>query len=877
MEKTIDVANFAAGVRAAPGFEPSGGGAARMLNYIVNPNGELEERPGYQVLSNPIININKQGRVDAAGSQRGPLAVIDNSSGERLFFRLPIGARWIASKDKLFYTVPSPPPIHAFSARWVDVSAGAPITTANIYRWSAATDAGGDAVRPSREKAAPRTLTISGSSTIPKGISHPILLGLDATPPNSENPVEIAFRTGNTAVQKFKLAIKVDENYSGDDIWGKFGVDDTDTGDAGLTLAANKTYVWTWHGENGGYKNAIDEFGTTVANLVSDYWLWVVGGVLGPGGRLLGAAIDWLFVPDPGDSTTATEIKEMDEATYRNSYLEMQYEVSAGAVHKYRYYLYGHRESRIGTEISTALQAGLQVGATGAQVAGAFGAAAGAAVATAGVAGSILNRASEGARINLSGQSRPLSAGRPGSGFQTGQYVFCHTYSLDEERTVETLPSRTTEVMMYDFPNLRAASANRTRQKFGWTLQREDTPKSASFDWPRYINLYAARTTDIDLDDKIAQETGLDFQLIKQVALADIPTGGSLAVEWLDEELIDPAPYLKSHDNDAPPDAMSDIVSYGSRIWGVNTDDNSIRYSKLGPAGYHFFPNENTLVPQNITFDKDDSPIVKIHAGSNDSMLYVFKNDLIHVLRGHGDIRGLYSPETPVSVDLDASVQIENVGTSSPNTVTTLRNSVMFVGSDKILYNLSGIHVTPFSLSIQPYLEKLNDTELLDIFAFEYRNCYHLCLLNEVLVLDLQKKYWTVYDWALKEVVWAQRSAGDGNKVYAIDYRNEFLELYTEATDELRVVCEWESNPFKLPYQSIVSGLYVFRDFSRVGKIKASLRMDNGAYQTRTYTPAKYNRFKQGFHGRGHRAQLKIRDENPEKLRIDRIQIGVEV
>ncbi len=50
--------------------------------------------------------------------------------------------------------------------------------------------------------------------------------------------------------------------------------------------------------------------------------------------------------------------------------------------------------------------------------------------------------------------------------------------------------------------------------------------------------------------------------------------------------------------------------------------------------------------------------------------------------------------------------------------------------------------------------------------------------------------------------------------------------------------------------------------------------MNNAAdYEERTFLPTASNRFQVGFHGRGHHAQLFVRNEDSTKLRIDLIMI----
>lgn len=865
-EQMIDVANFRDGIQDAPAFGRQG--ASRMKNYVVDFDGEVVPRKGYQSLNPVVYHIDSGGQLahPDRDPQEGPLIVADNSSGTRLYFRLPVGATHVLSKDKLFIAVPLQEGNNLDpNGFFVDLSE-TPITDGSIYRWTSNTDRGGDHVRPSTGDTYFTAQTVHAGIAV-TGVSHPVIVGLTGDAPNNEAPIEIAIRVGPNDVEGFKISIQVDESFSEDDTVWRWGfrrisvVDDQGNSvyeeSEGTRLLANSNYVWQWAGTDGDY----DDFEESLVSALSSFWRWLTGGKV--------------------YRNRGNQLKEISQDGFENCYLEVEYTVDDEPF-KYRYYLHSHRGSNIGQQIATSLQAGLSV----AQIAPSnkYVLGAGAAVAVAGTATSLLTKSSEGERVRLSALSSSPVTPSPedGGGFQPGQYVFCHTYS-DENRLIETIPSRTTEMMVFDFPNLPASVIGRTRQNIEFTIGSETNVKTPNWEWATHINIYAARTTNPDSHNKIPQETGLDFHLVGRLELSRITNLGRTLL-WADERFYspdnnkdDPSELLESFDNDLPLPTLENVASYGSRIWGVDTKDNSVRYSKLGPYGYHYFPSENALIPQILTFDNDYSPIVKIHPASNDSMLYVFKEDVIHVLRGHGEIRGLYIPSTPIDVDIDASVKIENTGTSSPRSVCTLKNMTMFLGSDRILYSMSGIRVEPFSIAIQPYIERLTDAELADVFAWEYRNCYHLALPDEVLVLDLQKGYWTVVDWALKDAFWVQaQNNTDGNKLYAIDADDNILQLYTDETNEPNFMCEWESNAFKLPYQSVISGVYVFHDGSARGKLEVSLKINNGEYITRAFTPSEYNRFRQGFHGRGHRAQIRVRDSNRQKLRIDRIQIGIE-
>ena len=309
----------------------------------------------------------------------------------------------------------------------------------------------------------------------PIGLSHPIIFGLTVDPPTGDSPVEIVFRTANSEIENFKLRIKSDNPNATDSDWQNWTPLDSN----GLSLRRNHTYVFEWDGSDNVH-DMTDVSGITGAREALSTWRGNFDWILGPfdewilGGRGLYKGTVGGFLPgqDPGGAG-----REIDEESYRNAYLEVEYDIEVGVnsagdpvtkTQKFRYYLRNHRDANAAGEISAALQTGLTVASiapTNPYVLGA-----GAAVAVGATAGSIINRAREGERINLSGAfDTPLTPTRDsGGGFQVGQYVFCHTYS-NEERTIETIPSKTTEMMLFDFESIEGFG-NRTQQIIEFTL-----------------------------------------------------------------------------------------------------------------------------------------------------------------------------------------------------------------------------------------------------------------------------------------------------------------------------------------------------------------------------------------------------------------------
>ena len=882
MENLIEVANFAAGTRAAPAFERSDGGAHRMVNYVVDEDGEVMPRPGVarsyedlQYLYRGVISDTPSTIYDS----NGPLVATENSVGTRRLFRLEKGSSYIIDKDKLFVAHPDA------ENYWVDLSGNVKINVNKIFRWH------GDGERAGQSTDSGISFdTMAISPTDTPLISHPLFVGLDSQPPSPDNVLELIIQMGAIGTQY--NAIKVyfrQDDFAADTVWwSRF-----------YTVVEDQAVSLRWDG-----RDERDEDQTKYINqeeFDNTYFEIILGLYTPPQSGTLDDAAD--------DSRRGAGHPRSRPYTGRSPH---SYGGRAGTRNtdgtytnedvKRRYYLFGHRDrsSDIASGIGSSIQAGTQLFNIGASFPGlgtAIGAGVGGVAAAAGIAGTLINRFGEGDRVSIPKNRLNLTPANTDvgeRGFYQGPVAICFTYSVDATRNVEGLPSHVGMVSLFDFDELR--SGQRTNQRIEFLLPEATTLP----EWASCLNIYAARTTELFEGSTTPQETGLEFQLIKQIERTggdvewvyndingnifdDITTktieyddGSHRTTIWLweDERVAKPEMYLESTDNDFPQPRLDSLVTYGSRIWGVNREDESIVYSKLAPYGLHWFPFENALVPQSISLDDRFSKIVKIYPAPNDSMLYVFKRDRIHFIRGHGDIKGLHSPNTPIDINIDASVKKENIGTSSPNSVATLKDIVLFLGSDKILYTLSGTSVRPFSLSIQPHIEKYTDTELEDVVAFEYRNCYHMCLPDEMLVLDLQKKYWTIHDLQIRDVFWFQDSGHDrgDNILFAIDDGGNLLEMFDTLTSD-EFTCEWESNPIKVPYQSVISGIHVYHDESAKGPITVGVKVNNGYYKNYNCVPNSFNRFRQGIHARGHRIQIKVVDSNEPKLRIDRIAL----
>ena len=465
-----------------------------------------------------------------------------------------------------------------------------------------------------------------------------------------------------------------------------------------------------------------------------------------------------------------------------------------------------------------------------------------------------------------------------GNGFRSGNYTFCYTYASSEYQ-METRPSPIDDVYVYAFSDVRYEddeSLSRAPAKINVQIDNE-LPE-----WANEVRIYAKRGRALS-EIKEAIETGWDFDLIGKITRPNLDTGADTIFTWADEERAEPFDLLDSYDHDGPPMNLRTIENYGIGIWGSTI--NQVYFTKIGDQGdqrIYTFPHVNTLVPHDFPLSRSgQSPIVRIHAAAHESALLAFKRDAIHIIRGKGIITGLYEPNTPVNVDIDASGVLEGTGTSSPRTILTVGNAVYFVGSDKRFWRYGldwrgNTNLKDVGLPIQKYLDDIVDNELGSLSAFLYQNCYHLITPRRVLVMDMSREYWTSFSWDLKDAFWSRGGLQAESLLYGLRQDGTLLILYDGDTDDgTSIGAVWRSNPVGLPSESVVNGVIaVHTEHTDPPQVKCRVDIDDmpGAY--RTYRPKASNHFRCGMHKIGSRASVQLEvDKNFPKF--DRIYLEI--
>lgn len=309
--------------------------------------------------------------------------------------------------------------------------------------------------------------------------------------------------------------------------------------------------------------------------------------------------------------------------------------------------------------------------------------------------------------------------------------------------------------------------------------------------------------------------------------------------------------------DDPAPNRFANITVHAGRIWGYDPDSNTIRYSLVigDQAAFDIFPDTNTELPHAIRLAENlQSPVTHIHPISQKGGLYVFFSSAIRTITGRAVLTGLFSPESPPQTGLDASGGFDGIGTLSPRSVVSFRESVLFLGSDKTIYQLTPQALPQdLGLNVQLLLDSIPEGDLGEVFAFGYNDLYHLSIPRwGVLRYDTKRKYWTRFDWFLKSAFWSRGGSENESILYGVWKDGQLVTLYDGDTDDGNQI-EWEyhthewATPMIMPLHQVfvkVSG----QSYPMHIAVRESGR-DVGIGED--WTPTQYNRFRFGFYGRG--------------------------
>lgn len=309
------------------------------------------------------------------------------------------------------------------------------------------------------------------------------------------------------------------------------------------------------------------------------------------------------------------------------------------------------------------------------------------------------------------------------------------------------------------------------------------------------------------------------------------------------------------------------IMIYAERLWGWDREEQLLRFSKLGQ--YDSFPSDFAVELS----ASGQSHVEALVPAPTISAFFVFKQDAIHIIRGSGVVDGLRM-KSIADTDLDASGVMLQHGTLSPRTIISGDNGIYFISRDKKLKYLTidgygNTNVKDVGIAIDDYLAELTIEEQKDLIAFLYDNCYHIIMPGYVLVLDIQRRYWTRLTWDLKDAFWSEGGAQGESILYAIRNKDSFgrftddiVRLYEGFQDEDALIpCEWESQDVQLPYETNVTGIIV-QHTSEPQELSAELYMDDVLIKEFRGTPQKGNHFRISTYGYGHRARIRLKSDD---------------
>ena len=282
-----------------------------------------------------------------------------------------------------------------------------------------------------------------------------------------------------------------------------------------------------------------------------------------------------------------------------------------------------------------------------------------------------------------------------------------------------------------------------------------------------------------------------------------------IEVPWLDT-FKSTGIFLDAFYNQSPPEKLDAIALHAGRIYGVDRETEEIVFSHIdgnGVSNYWAFPPSNALP----TTASGISPVEKIEQMPNRGGLYVFKRDAIHYIDGQNIFSGLYDINVSANTDISAADYKKNVGCISARSVKNDGSMVLFVGSDAQIYSLSGKTATPIGVNVKPFIEDLEIDDLQDVVTEWQNERFYLTLPDSTLILNTERKYWTRFDWALKDILWTRGGIDAENIFYGLTIEDNLVELQVDNPDEVFPV-KWEANTLIRRTCSLLTGIYVYTD-----------------------------------------------------------------
>ena len=378
--------------------------------------------------------------------------------------------------------------------------------------------------------------------------------------------------------------------------------------------------------------------------------------------------------------------------------------------------------------------------------------------------------------------------------------------------------------------------------------------------------LYTLEGTDITILDEIAVRSLPDSEYVR----VGKETPNTESIQGIETSLIpteDEIFYLDAQFNHPPPESLYAITEHAGRIYGVDNDSQEVVFSHINGQGVSnrwVFPPQNALP----TDASGVSPIQALEQMPNRGGLYVFKRDAIHYIDGQNIFAGLYSISVGTTTDISAADYKKNIGCISRRSIENDGSGVLFVGSDEQIYILAGKDATPVGVTIKPFIRGIPIDELKNVTTEWFNQKFFIALPESTLVLNTEHKYWTRYDWQLKDMFWSRGGKTAESIFYGLQSIDTLLELNIDTDEDFPIL--WEANKQIRDTGSLLTGVYVYTENKE--KVTVTVRGNEPPSEvSRTFTPKLSNKYRAGCHVKGRNIDVKVESEKP--ITIDRIDL----
>ena len=439
-----------------------------------------------------------------------------------------------------------------------------------------------------------------------------------------------------------------------------------------------------------------------------------------------------------------------------------------------------------------------------------------------------------------------------GAGLRRATYLFVKTFA-NAELGIETPPSPISKQKVISFE----VKSDGSPESFGrapYAIELSnyltDLPP-----WADRVKFYAKRA-DIGDEIRYVKDTpyAQDFIYVGGPGREDLEDNIASTWRWANESVDPSRQYLPFIDENKPQiNDFTNLTIYAARQWAWDKRTQTVRFSLIdgyGVSRWDIFPYEGAPIPHAIRFEgPNQGNATAIHIMPGLGGLYVFFEDSIGVIRGKGLIGGMYSSELSPNTDLDASGGLRGAGSISPKGITDNGSTTYFIGSDYKIYALSGsstLNVQQVSIDIQEDLKNLTRDQLRDAVLTYYERNLYLFLAGKVLVYNIQRKYWTSFDWNMSDAVWAPGGDLTDSTFFGLkdDKLYNLLEGTTANLDWL-----WKSNKVVVPNRTRLTAIYCdHAGEPKTIQIKIDVDDKPGAWQS--FTPMISNKFRFGTFAR---------------------------